>query len=70
MKILLRKGNKLYLTQIIIMTLLLLFTISCYHFIYIYQSKWWVFGAIGIGVIVGISSAISSKKDIYYIKIN
>lgn len=57
----LEKGNEFYPRQIISMTLLLLFTISFYILLYIYQSKWWLFGAIGIGIVIGTSSTIFSK---------
>jgi len=49
----LEKGNKLYFIQIIFMTSLLLFAITCFILLYIYQSKWWLFGGIGASFIVG-----------------
>jgi len=57
----LEKGNKLYLIQIAVMTTLLLFAISCFIFLYMYQSKWWLFGGIGTSFIVGGSIPLFSK---------
>lgn len=57
----LEKGNKLYFTQITVMTLLLLFAISCIVFLSIFQSKWWLFGGIGTSVVIGTSITIFTK---------
>ena len=57
----LENGNKLYLTQISVMTIILLFVISCFVFLYFYQSKWWMFGGIGTGVVVGTSITLFSR---------
>lgn len=57
----LEHGNKLYLRQISVMTIILLFVIACFIFLYIYQSKWWMFGGIGTGVVVGTSITLFSR---------
>lgn len=57
----LENGNRLYVIQIIVMTTILLFVIACFVFLYIYQSKWWMFGGIGTGVIVGTSITLFSR---------
>lgn len=57
----LRKGNRFYFRQIILMTVLLLFAISCIIFLYIFQSKWWLFGGIGTSLVVGMSITVFTK---------
>ena len=57
----LEKGNKLYFTQITVLTLLLIFAISCIFFLSIFQSKWWLFGGIGTSVVIGTSITTFTK---------
>src|SRR5699024_9905442 len=57
----LEKGNKLYFRQITVMTLLLLFAISCILFLSVFQSTWWLFGGIGTSVVIETSITIFTK---------
>ena len=57
----LEKGNKFYIRQLVVIIILLLCAISCIVCLAIFQSKWWLFGSIGISIFLGTMSTICTK---------
>lgn len=57
----LNKGNHFYLRQIIFTISLIILSAACFVFLYIFPSKWWLFGGIGLGIVAGTFLIILSK---------
>lgn len=68
----LSKGNDFYLRQIISSFILIILSVACFFFLYIFPSKWWFFGGIVLSVLAGTLSLALSKTryDLYKNKID
>lgn len=47
------KGRRFYLRQILLVCLMFILSIACFIFLFMYQAKWWLVGAILSSIVTG-----------------
>lgn len=55
------KGKRFYLRQALFVVFMLILSIACFVFLYIYEAKWWLIGAILSSIFTGNLLAFLSK---------